>query len=137
MVAVGTTAVRTVESLYWMGVKCFFQPGISFRELEIKQWEPYEFEKPLPEAGLALRSLSGWMKARDITNLCIQTSIIIAPTYRPRIINGLVTNFHQPNSTLLLLVAALIGENWKKLYEYALSHDFRFLSYGDGCLLMF
>jgi S-adenosylmethionine:tRNA ribosyltransferase-isomerase len=137
VIAVGTTAVRTVESLYWMGVKCFFHPGISFQELEIKQWEPYEFEKPLPEARLALNSLSEWMKARDITNLSIQTQIIIAPTYKPRIISGLVTNFHQPNSTLLLLVAALIGDSWKQLYAYALSHDFRFLSYGDGCLLMF
>jgi S-adenosylmethionine:tRNA ribosyltransferase-isomerase len=137
VITVGTTAVRTVESLYWMGVKCFYQPGISSQDLEMKQWEVYEFDRPLPDAADALRALATWMQARETASLAIQTRIIIAPTYKPRIVSGLVTNFHQPNSTLLLLVAALIGENWKQLYAYALSHDFRFLSYGDGCLLLF
>jgi len=134
---VGTTSVRTLESLYWMGLKTFLDPNIEFENLKINQWEVYE--DPLKNnncnAKDALQSLLNYLKNKKTERLFIQTQIIIAPGYSFRIIKGIVTNFHQPKSTLLLLVAALIGENWKKIYEYALAHEFRFLSYGDGCLI--
>jgi S-adenosylmethionine:tRNA ribosyltransferase-isomerase len=105
--------------------------------LKINQWEVYE--DPLKNnncnAKDALQSLLNYLKNKKTERLFIQTQIIIAPGYSFRMIKGIVTNFHQPKSTLLLLVAALIGENWKKIYEYALAHEFRFLSYGDGCLI--
>jgi len=134
---VGTTSVRTLESLYWMGLKTFLDPNIEFENLKINQWEVYE--DPLKNnncnAKDALQSLLNYLKNKKTERLFIQTQIIIAPGYSFRMIKGIVTNFHQPKSTLLLLVAALIGENWKKIYEYALAHEFRFLSYGDGCLI--
>ncbi|MEO5999481.1 MAG: S-adenosylmethionine:tRNA ribosyltransferase-isomerase [Chitinophagaceae bacterium] len=134
--AVGTTSLRTLESLYWMGVKCSGNPFISLEELEIKQWEVYEqLEEHVIPTASALRALLHWMVRNELPVLIIKTSMLIAPPYRPKIIRGLITNFHQPNSTLLLLVSALIGEEWTKVYEYALKNDFRFLSYGDGSLL--
>jgi len=136
---VGTTSVRTLESLYWMGLKTFLDPNIEFENLKINQWEVYE--DPLKNnncnANNSLQSLLNYLKNKKTERLFIQTQIIIAPGYSFRIIKGIVTNFHQPKSTLLLLVAALIGENWKKIYEYALAHEFRFLSYGDGCLIYY
>ncbi len=133
---VGTTSLRTVESLYWMGVKIKRHAGISAASLAITQWEVYETlaanRIPAEEALLALLE---WMKLRHMERLVIPTRILIAPGYKFGLVSGLITNFHQPQSTLLLLVAALIGENWKQVYDYALEHDFRFLSYGDGCLL--
>ncbi|HRN58443.1 MAG TPA: S-adenosylmethionine:tRNA ribosyltransferase-isomerase, partial [Agriterribacter sp.] len=133
---VGTTSLRTIESLYWMGVKVKRNPDIDVNELVIKQWEVYETlaAHTIP-AGESLQALLEWMQAGRMPKLLTQTQIIIAPGYVFRIVSGLVTNFHQPQSTLLLLVAALIGENWKAVYRYALENDFRFLSYGDGCLL--
>ncbi len=137
IVAVGTTSLRVLESLYWMGVKAYLQPSIDEDYLFIKQWEVYEL--PLAESkietGLALQALLTWMKIHGIQRLLIKTQIIIVPGYGFKIVKALVTNFHQPNSTLLLLVAAIAGERWKKIYEYALQNDFRFLSYGDGCLI--
>ncbi len=134
---VGTTSVRTVESLYWMGLKTFLSPDIEFEKLKIEQWEVYEKElfSQNISAEECLTSLLNYLIDKKTERLFIQTQIIIAPGYSFKIINGMVTNFHQPKSTLLLLVAAMIGKKWKEIYEYALSHEFRFLSYGDGCLI--
>jgi len=136
-VAVGTTSLRTIESLYWMGIKSFLNNDPSLHELEIKQWEVYE--EPLSgqnvTANDALRSLINWMKKNELKRLFLKTQILIAPGYRFKIAKALITNFHQPQSTLLLLVAAITKE-WKRIYEYALKNDFRFLSYGDGCLIV-
>lgn len=134
--AVGTTSTRTLESLYWMGVKIYNNSELSAAELTITQWEVYDtlmqFEITFKDAIAALIS---WMKKNKLERLISKTQILIAPGYRFKVINGLITNFHQPQSTLLLLVAALIGKDWKNVYDYALENDFRFLSYGDGCFL--
>jgi S-adenosylmethionine:tRNA ribosyltransferase-isomerase len=135
IVAVGTTSLRTLESLYWMGVKASQQPEI--KQLTISQWEVYE--APLANCKIsakeALTALLNWMKVNNLQNLFTQSQILIAPGYTFKIAKAIVTNFHQPQSTLLLLVAAAIGDDWKKVYEHALKNDFRFLSYGDGSLL--
>ncbi len=135
---VGTTSVRTVESLYWMGLKTNLNPGIEFKELKINQWEVYEepLRNNLCSAKDSLQSLLIYLQNKKTEKLFIQTQIIIAPGYSFKIISGIVTNFHQPKSTLLLLIAAMIGEDWKIVYDYALNHEFRFLSYGDGCLII-
>ncbi len=136
IIAVGTTSLRTIESLYWMGVKIYLNNNCKIHDLEIKQWDVYD--EPLSHqkinAEVALVALISWMKKNEQQKLFIQTQILIAPGYHFKIANALVTNFHQPGSTLLLLVAA-ITKDWKTIYEYALNNDFRFLSYGDGCLL--
>jgi len=136
---VGTTSVRTVESLYWMGLKTFLNPEISFANLKITQWEVYEesLKNNACDAKTALQSLLKYLQNKKIERLVIQTQIIIAPGYSYKITNGIITNFHQPKSTLLLLVSAMIGKNWRKIYDYALTHNFRFLSYGDGCLIYY
>ena len=135
IIAVGTTSLRTIESLYWMGVKTFLNNDCNLHDLEIKQWDVYdELAKQNIDANIALASLINWMKKNQHQKLFIQTQILIAPGYLFKIANALVTNFHQPGSTLLLLVAA-ITKDWKRIYDYALKNDFRFLSYGDGCLL--
>lgn len=134
IVAVGTTSLRTLESLYWIGVKTCKNPLSRPEDLHISQWEPYERNEDIP-AGTAIGALLAWMKLNQLKRLITKTQIIIAPGYRFRIINGLITNFHQPQSTLLLLIAAITGSDWRDIYQYALDHDFRFLSYGDGCLL--
>lgn len=134
---VGTTTLRTVESLYWMGVKLLRNPQLGAEGLQLSQWEPYELE----DAGLtsreALRQLRDWMCRHHIQRLITTTQILIAPGFRFHIAHQLITNFHQPRSTLLLLVAAGIGADWRKVYDYALQHDYRFLSYGDASLLEF
>ncbi len=136
IIAVGTTSLRTIESLYWMGVKTILQPGIALEELPVKQWEVYE--KPLEGTKInvkdALAALLQWMKKNDCRRLLTNTQILIAPGYQYKVAGAIVTNFHQPQSTLLLLVAAAVN-NWRQLYEYALENDFRFLSYGDGSLI--
>jgi S-adenosylmethionine:tRNA ribosyltransferase-isomerase len=134
---VGTTSVRTVESLYWMGIKAMRHPNASIENLEIKQWEVYEDDMAnnFTSPGDALKSLLIFCQQKKIEKIFTRTQIIIAPGYQFRIIKGMVTNFHQPKSTLLLLVAALAGIKWKAIYEYALQNNFRFLSYGDGCLI--
>lgn len=135
IIAVGTTATRTLESIYWMGNKVLQKADIDFASLKISQWEVYEtMQKHSPTK--AIQALINWMKERDLHELMIETEIIIAPSYAFKIIDGLITNFHQPQSTLLLLVAALLGEEWRKVYDYALKNNFRFLSYGDGSLLL-
>ncbi len=139
IVSVGTTSLRVIESLYWMGVKInklLRQSGsVTIQDISIRQWDPYNLNDNIIPAKDALQALLNWMKGEKIEQLVTQTQIIIAPGYTFQIINGLITNFHQPGSTLLLLVAALVGDDWKKIYNYALENDFRFLSYGDGGLL--
>ncbi|MDE1192109.1 MAG: S-adenosylmethionine:tRNA ribosyltransferase-isomerase [Arachidicoccus sp.] len=130
IVAVGTTSLRTIESLYWMGVKIL----TGNYSLRINQWEVYDLPKHYAKAE-ALQALKNYLEEKNQTRLFSKTQIIIAPGYQLKVAVGLITNFHQPKSTLLLLVAATVGEDWKKIYDYALQNDFRFLSYGDGSLL--
>lgn len=135
LAAVGTTSLRTLESLYWLGVKASLNKGET--KLTIHQWDVYR--EPLLSTSLkpaeALEALLAWMKQNNLERIFTQTQLLIAPGYRFRMANMLITNFHQPQSTLLLLVAAAIGDDWKKMYNYALQNDFRFLSYGDGNLI--
>ena len=144
-IAVGTTSVRTLESLYYMGLKVTANPDLTEDELHVNQWEPYEEIKneasnnkndDHPSAVTALQALLRWMEARQLTVLHSSTQIIIAPGYDYKIVRMLVTNFHQPQSTLLLLVSAFVHGDWHKIYDYALNHNFRFLSYGDSSLLI-
>lgn len=133
--AVGTTSMRTIESLYWLGLKTILNPEIIIHDLIINQWDVYEMKAGAISSKQALESLLMWMKKNRLQKLVTKTQLLITPGYHFKIINGLITNFHQPQSTLLLLVAALIGNDWKKMYDYALNNNFRFLSYGDGCLI--
>ena len=120
--------------MYWIGRKLFFNPNLTAEQLEVQQWEPYEFIE-LCTAKEAYNALITFLEKENKTRLITRTQIIIAPGYQYKIIDALATNFHQPESTLLLLISALIGEEWKRVYQYALDNDFRFLSYGDGSLL--
>jgi S-adenosylmethionine:tRNA ribosyltransferase-isomerase len=135
IIAVGTTSLRTLESLYWIGVKTIRNPLITAAGLQVTQWEPYENIPKAYTARESLQSLLAWMKKNNATRIITKTQIIIAPGYEFKIIRALITNFHQPQSTLLLLVSAIVGENWKKIYQYALANEYRFLSYGDGSIL--
>ena len=136
-IAVGTTSVRTLESLYYMGLKVLRNPDINEEDLHVSQWEPYEEPKANSQKPKAvLQALLDWMIRHDLTVLHSSTQIIIAPGYEYHIVKMLITNFHQPQSTLLLLVSAFVKGDWHKIYDYALSHDFRFLSYGDSSLLI-
>jgi len=138
IIAVGTTSLRTLESLYWLGLKS--STVNNQQPMEITQWEVYDHKEKKIATEEALENLIQWMTAKDLDNLTVKTQIIIAPGYQFKLVNGLITNFHQPQSTLLLLVAAFIEKKpiaigWKEIYEYALENNFRFLSYGDGSLL--
>jgi len=133
--AVGTTSLRTLESLYWLGLKAIREPAIEHASLLVDQWDPYDLDTAGISPRNALQALLTWMKQNKMERLVSKTQLLIAPSYQFKIVNGLVTNFHQPRSTLLLLIAAFIGEDWKKVYAFALKKDFRFLSYGDSCLL--
>ncbi|MBL0131961.1 MAG: S-adenosylmethionine:tRNA ribosyltransferase-isomerase [Chitinophagaceae bacterium] len=141
IIAVGTTSLRTMESLYWLGRKPELRSGIMngtgvpFSDLRVSQWEAYALMKEKVTAKFALKALLEWMDKNKLERLVTKTQILIAPGYTFKIVKGLITNFHQPQSTLLLLVAALIGSDWRNVYDYALQNDFRFLSYGDGSLL--
>ena len=146
IIAVGTTSLRTLESLYWMGAKIIAannanntnkQANPSIENIRVVQWDPYELmpQNELPSTAAALTALCNWMEQNSLSRLIAKTQIIIAPGNRFKIIDGLITNFHQPQSTLLLLVAAITNGNWKPMYHYALENNFRFLSYGDGCLI--
>ncbi len=134
IVAVGTTSLRTIESLYWLGVKTVLDPSV--QQLHLSQWEVYDrlaaADIPVKDA---LLGLIDWLKQNKQQQLFTHTQILIAPGYTFKIAKALITNFHQPQSTLLLLVSAAIGSDWKKVYDYALENNFRFLSYGDGSLL--
>jgi S-adenosylmethionine:tRNA ribosyltransferase-isomerase len=133
--AVGTTSLRTLETLYWLGVKTTLDPSLT--QLSLNQWDVYQEPLSTSSIGMkdALEALLHWMDLHQTNRIFTQTQLLIAPGYRFKVANMLITNFHQPQSTLLLLVAAAIGDQWKVLYEYALQHDFRFLSYGDGNLI--
>ncbi|MPL70183.1 S-adenosylmethionine:tRNA ribosyltransferase-isomerase [bioreactor metagenome] len=131
IICVGTTSVRTIESLYWHGVKLIENKDEDI-EIDISQWEPYQKEENITPSQ-ALEAIVDRMNRENVDLLCGQTQIIIAPTYKYRIVKAVVTNFHQPKSTLLLLVSALIGDKWKDCYKFALENNFRFLSFGDAC----
>ena len=141
-IAVGTTSVRTLESLYYMGVKLHDNPNLTEEQLHVGQWEPYDYAKRLAAEGTspldtidALHEISDYLDRNSRKALHSSTQIIIAPGFEYHIVDILVTNFHQPQSTLLLLVSAFVKGEWRRIYDYALAHDFRFLSYGDSCLI--
>ena len=145
-IAVGTTSVRTLESLYYMGVKLVSNNNATEDDLHVNQWEPYDL--PHNSDGLvkvngkvisveeSIQNLLDYLDRDGLNTLHSSTQIIIAPGYTYKIVKALITNFHQPQSTLLLLVSAFVKGDWRKIYDYALSHDFRFLSYGDSSLLI-
>lgn len=132
IVCIGTTSVRTIESLYWHGVKLGNGEG-KYQDIDIKQWEPYAKQTNISTKD-ALQAILTNLTKNNMDYLYGQTQIIIAPSYKYRITTGMVTNFHQPKSTLLLLVSAMIGDKWKVVYDFALNHSYRFLSFGDACL---
>jgi S-adenosylmethionine:tRNA ribosyltransferase-isomerase len=134
IIPVGTTSTRTLESLYWIGVMLKEQ-GDELRPLHVEQWFPYEDHEVISAVD-ALHAILEYLDKHGLTRLEASTALMIAPSYKMRVITGLITNFHQPKSTLLLLVSALIGERWKDCYRFALDHGFRFLSYGDSCLFL-
>lgn len=134
-IAVGTTSVRTLESLYYMGAKLAANPHLSEEQLHITQWEPYDTHPTITPVE-ALRNIVSFLDRNGINTLHSSTQIIIAPGYEYKIVKILITNFHQPQSTLLLLVSAFVHGDWRRIYDYALSHNFRFLSYGDSSLLI-
>ena len=141
-IAVGTTSVRTLESLYYMGVKLHDNPNLTEEQLHVGQWEPYDYAERLATEGTApldtidaLREISDYLDRNSRKALHSSTQIIIAPGFEYHIVDILVTNVHQPQSTLLLLVSAFVKGEWRRIYDYALAHDFRFLSYGDSCLI--
>jgi S-adenosylmethionine:tRNA ribosyltransferase-isomerase len=134
IIPVGTTSMRTLESLYWMGVQLIEQRHVG-GDFSVSQWEPYESENNY-SVDESLTALISYAKENDLDYVEGFTQIIIAPGYQFKIVDGLITNFHQPQSTLLLLVSALIGNDWRKVYEHALQNNYRFLSYGDSSLLL-
>ena len=135
-VAVGTTSVRTLESLYYMGYKVKANPNVSLDQLHVNQWEPYTSTTTTITPAEAIGELIAYMDRNNLPSLHSSTQIIIAPGYQYKIVKRLITNFHQPQSTLLLLVSAFVGGDWKSIYRYALDNDFRFLSYGDSSILI-
>ena len=134
VIPVGTTTVRTIESVYWFGVK--LSRNAKLDAMHVMQWDPYELESLSVSTEHAYQNVLQWMDEQGIDQLEGDTQLMIAPGYRYHVISGLITNFHQPKSTLLLLVSALVGDAWKECYRYALDHQFRFLSYGDSCLFL-
>jgi S-adenosylmethionine:tRNA ribosyltransferase-isomerase len=134
IIATGTTSLRTLESLYWISLKLKISPSA---ELRLDQWEAYSIDEKLPNISTkaSFEYLLQWMDEKALTELHCQTSLIIIPGYQFKVAHGLITNFHQPHSTLLLLIAAFIGDNWKEVYSHALQNNYRFLSYGDSSLL--
>ncbi len=132
--AVGTTAMRTLESIYWFGKQLVVEAGTYRNSVFVGQWEPYDSTVDVP-VSVALRTVADWMQENNLNEVSGYTQIMIAPGYRFKIVSSLITNFHQPESTLLLLVAAFTGEDFKKIYDHALNNDYRFLSYGDSSLL--
>ena len=135
-VAVGTTSVRTLESLYHIGVTLLDNPDATEAQLHVRQWQPYDRTGEFPSAVEALTAVRDYLDRHGMETLHTSTQIIIAPGYDYRIVRAMVTNFHQPQSTLLLLVSAFVNGDWRTIYDYALAHGFRFLSYGDSSLLI-
>ena len=135
IIAVGTTSVRTIESIYWLGVKILKNPQLEDKDLFTDQWEPYRTDEEISMQD-SFEAILRYLDYNDEQSIQASTKIIIVPGYRFRVIDGLITNFHQPRSSLLLLLAAWVGDEWKRIYDYALKNDFRFLSYGDSSLLL-
>ena len=133
-IAVGTTSLRTLESIYWMGVKLLHNADLTLKSVQLAQWEAYNLPQHVSFAA-ALEALLNQFDKEQCDQLLTKTSIMIKPGYRIRSVDAILTNFHQPRSTLLLLIHAFVGDDWKHIYEYALTNDYRFLSYGDGSLL--
>ena len=134
IIPVGTTSTRTLESLYWIGM-LLEEQGMALRPLHVEQWYPYEVH-PALSTQLSLQHILDYLDLHHLSHLEASTALMIAPSYNMKVVSGLITNFHQPKSTLLLLVSALIGDRWKDVYLHALSHGYRFLSYGDSCLFL-
>ena len=135
LIAVGTTSVRTLESLYWLGIKLMLNPLLT--TIRLDQWEPYELSSKmgkLPSLNDALDAILKYMNRNNLSHFRSETQILIGPGYEFQVIDGMITNFHQPKSTLLLLISAYLGPKWRVIYNYALDENFRFLSYGDSCL---
>ena len=135
LIAVGTTFIRTLESLYWLGVQLSENPEISPSQLHIEQWLPYQKETNISVSD-CLNALIDYLEKHQLESLVASTQIIIVPGYEFRIVDGMITNFHQPQSTLLLLISAYLGDDWKNVYDHALKNDYRFLSYGDSNLYL-
>lgn len=135
IIPIGTTSMRTLESLYWIGLM-LIEEGTKKRNLHLSQWFPYQERESLPETKIALEKIIEYLDIQNLNKLTSSTALMIVPQYKVRVVKGIITNFHQPKSTLLLLVSALIGERWKEAYQFALEHDFRFLSFGDSCLFL-
>jgi S-adenosylmethionine:tRNA ribosyltransferase-isomerase len=138
-IVVGTTSLRTIESTYWMGVKTYlykkmYGKNINASELNLGQWEAYELAEFNISVTIAMNALLEWLNENKTSKLIAKTQLMVTPGYTFKICDALVTNFHQPKSTLLLIIAAITGEKWKSVYQHALKNDYRFLSYGDGCL---
>ena len=135
IIPVGTTSMRTIESVYWIGAMLLEQ-GFDERDIHVNQWLPYQDRASLPSAKESLEAILKYLETHHLDTLHATTALMIAPSCPIKMTKALITNFHQPKSTLLLLVSALIGDKWKEAYQYALEHDFRFLSYGDSCLFI-
>jgi S-adenosylmethionine:tRNA ribosyltransferase-isomerase len=135
LIAVGTTSLRTMESLYWIGIKILKAMFAPEDELTLTQWEPYELVSENISYAESIEAIIDFLNKKNIDTIFCETSLLIIPGYKFKSAQALITNFHQPRSTLLLLVAAFIGDDWKNVYEYALKNEFRFLSYGDSSLL--
>lgn len=135
IIAVGTTSLRTIESLFWIGVKLINNITFNPNEIAVSQWDPYEVDAKDITPLQALLAVKNFLETSGAAKLVTRTQIMIAPGYKLKIATAIVTNFHQPQSTLLLLIAAIIGDEWKHVYDVALQNGYRFLSYGDGCLL--
>jgi len=136
IIAVGTTTLRTIESLYWLGLKMMQSP-MNPNAIELLQWDAYQLKNENLSKKEVLHFLIQWMEKNQLEQLIFKTQLMIVPGYRFQIIQGLVTNFHQPKSTLLLIIAAITGDEWKNIYQYAIENNYRFLSYGDGCFFKF
>ena len=137
IIAVGTTSLRTLESLYWLAIKIKQTPEIDINEINLLQWDAYTLEDQKMSVNEAMQFLKGWMIQKKLNALIATTQLMVKPGYQFKVCKGLITNFHQPKSTLLLIIAAIAGNEWKTVYQHALDNEYRFLSYGDGCLFWF
>ena len=135
LIAVGTTSIRTLESLYWIGIKLLREPSQLLGKLHIEQWAPYKEATDISKEQ-ALEAILSVMTKQNLAAVSASTQIIIVPGYQFRLVDGMITNFHQPKSTLLLLISAYLGDAWKQIYEHALNNNYRFLSYGDSNLYL-
>lgn len=137
IIAVGTTSLRTLESLYWLAIKIMQTPEIDVNEINLLQWDAYTLEHKHITLHEAMHFLKEWMLDKKLKALIASTQLMVKPGYQFKVCKGLITNFHQPKSTLLLIIAAIAADEWKTVYQYALANEYRFLSYGDGCLFWF